>query len=412
MMKRAVVIIFLLYFCITGKNGYFTTQSATDDKLTINFDDGIGFHSPDSTYGLNFRFLIQNRLGFTSLSGNDLTVHEIDARIRRLRLRMEGFTGNHISYTMQLSFSRSDMDADNSVVPHIILDAMIYYSPVEKLKIGFGQEKLPGNRQRLNSSGQLQFTDRSITNEYFNIDRDFGIISNYTSDISGIHYKIKTAVSSGKGKNSLSYSNGLAFTARFELLPLGRFSGDGDFSEGDLQREPDLKLSLAGSFHYNHNAIKTRGQRGDLLYEPRNLESAFLDVMVKYRGWAALAEYMDRSTSDPVTRSPDNEIMFVKTGYGINGQLSYLFKNDLEVAGRYSVVRPELQGFDNEPGQPTETLVPDPLVKEYALGVTRYIINHKVKAQGNLGYRKSKPAGTINSHQANWFLQFQVEVGI
>jgi hypothetical protein len=40
--------------------------------------------------------------------------------------------------------------------------------------IGFGQTKLPGNNQRVVSSGS-EFTDRTINNSRFNIDRDFGL---------------------------------------------------------------------------------------------------------------------------------------------------------------------------------------------------------------------------------------------
>jgi hypothetical protein len=40
---------------------------------------------------------------------------------------------------------------------------------------GFGQTKLPGNNQRVVSSGSLEFTDRTINNSRFNIDRDFGL---------------------------------------------------------------------------------------------------------------------------------------------------------------------------------------------------------------------------------------------
>jgi hypothetical protein len=36
-----------------------------------------------------------------------------------------------------------------------------------------GQTKLPGNNQRVVSSGSLEFTDRTINNSRFNIDRDF-----------------------------------------------------------------------------------------------------------------------------------------------------------------------------------------------------------------------------------------------
>jgi hypothetical protein len=49
-----------------------------------------------------------------------------------------------------------------------------FYKPTKI--VGFGQTKLPGNNQRVVSSGSLEFTDRTINNSRFNIDRDFGLL--------------------------------------------------------------------------------------------------------------------------------------------------------------------------------------------------------------------------------------------
>jgi len=62
---------------------------------------------------------------------------------------------------------------------NIIRDAVMFYRPNKYWSIAFGQTKLPGNRQRVNSSGALQLTDRTINNARFNIDRDFGIQTYY-----------------------------------------------------------------------------------------------------------------------------------------------------------------------------------------------------------------------------------------
>jgi hypothetical protein len=51
----------------------------------------------------------------------------------------------------------------------------VLYKPTKNWTIGFGQTKLPGNNQRVVSSGSLEFTDRTINNSRFNIDRDFGV---------------------------------------------------------------------------------------------------------------------------------------------------------------------------------------------------------------------------------------------
>jgi hypothetical protein len=74
-------------------------------------------------------------------------------------------------YAIQLSFAPGDVgefrEGENI---NIIRDAVVFYRPNKHWNISFGQTKLPGNRQRVNSSG-LQLTDRSINNTRFTIDR-------------------------------------------------------------------------------------------------------------------------------------------------------------------------------------------------------------------------------------------------
>ncbi|MFN8808969.1 MAG: porin, partial [Cyclobacteriaceae bacterium] len=48
---------------------------------------GLGITSPDSAFLMNIRFRLQNRIGITTISGSDFSVNEVEARVRRLRLR-------------------------------------------------------------------------------------------------------------------------------------------------------------------------------------------------------------------------------------------------------------------------------------------------------------------------------------
>jgi hypothetical protein len=83
--------------------------------------------------------------------------------VRRLRLRLDGFVlQRRLQYYIQLSFSKADMELEGGTVPQTIRDAMVYYHFNKRFYLGFGQSKLPGNRQRVISSGNQQFADRSI----------------------------------------------------------------------------------------------------------------------------------------------------------------------------------------------------------------------------------------------------------
>lgn len=176
-------------------------QYESDERATIRFEEGLGFFAPDTSLGVNLRFRMQNLLMVTSESHQDLDISAIDARVRRLRLRFDGFIGKSkkLTYYLQLAFSREDQDWDNTHIPNIVRDAMVYYNFNPHFYIGLGQGKLPGNRQRIISSGQQQFLDRSLVNSIFNIDRDFGVFAYYSFGIIKIPVYLKTAITTGEG---------------------------------------------------------------------------------------------------------------------------------------------------------------------------------------------------------------------
>ena len=334
-LHRNILIILLL---MSGQIAVFAQETPAVSFFTRK-QKGFGIVTADSTYSLKFQFRMQNRAAFVSRDLDDLAAESFELRIRRLRLKFEGFVYDpKLTYYIQLSFSRGDMDwrgPENSIAnssPNVVRDAVIYYNPTKNLRLGFGQTKLPGNRQRVVSSGDQQFADRSLVNSTFNIDRDFGFFAHLTSKF----IILRGAITSGEGRNSLRSNNGLAYTGRIEFLPFGRFTGENDYIEGDLEREQLPKLSLAGTFSHNDRAVRESGQLGEDLFTPRTIRNLEFDALLKYNGWAWYNEYMQRISSNPVTQNPDDSsIRFVYAGKGYLSQLSYLFRNNIEIAGRY-----------------------------------------------------------------------------
>ncbi len=392
------IIAILILLC---SNSDLKAQRETDEKAFISFDDGIGFFAPDSAFGMNLRFRMQNRIGMTFENGWDDS--EFEATVKRCRLRFDGFIRNtKLTYYLQLSFSRGDQDWDNSHVPNVIRDAMVYYKFNKHFYMGFGQGKLPGNRQRVTSSGAQQFADRSIVNATFNIDRDFGVFAYYNNTLGRqFAWELKGAISTGDGRNILKTDNGLAYTGRIEILPLGKFTNKGDYFEGDIEREPKPKLSVAAAYSYNDNATRTGGTRGSELFQQRDIESVFADLILKYNGWCFTSEFAQRNSDHPVTMNHFNEIEFIQTGSGFNSQLSYLFLNNLEIAGRYSHIEPssQMKGLNM------------PVQDMYTLGFTRYISQHKTKLQLNLS-RIIRTDNVSFEENAFWNAMVQIEIGI
>lgn len=373
---------------------------------------GIGIVTADSSFSLNFQFRMQNRAAYVSKTEDDLSPESFEFRVRRLRLKFDGFIYNpKLSYYIQLSFSRGDMDwrgTDNSVnnhSPNVVRDAVIFYKPIHNLRLSFGQTKLPGNRQRVISSGDQQFADRSIVNATFTLDRDFGFFAHYTTP----YLILRGALTSGEGRNSVTSNSGLSYTGRMEVLPFGKFTGSNDYIEGDLEREPKPKLSIAATYNFNDLALRQAGQLGNDLYQARSLKNTEVDILFKYRGWAWYNEFMTRHTNNAVTVNPTDttKLRTVYVGEGYLTQLSYLFKNNYEIAARYSTTIPFSAIYNNA----KYTSLKERRLEQVELGITKYLNKHRLKIQGNVVY--GKYTNMVNkSNTGFWSGIFQIELGI
>jgi hypothetical protein len=361
----------------------------------FTYGKGLGITPPDSSFSLNIRFRIQNRAAFETASTTDLAITEVEARVRRLRLRLEGFAYSpKLTYMIQLSFSRGDMDYESLLFPNIIRDAYVQYAFSKHFSMGIGQTKLPGNRQRVNSSGDLQFADRSIVNSTFNIDRDFGVQFVYRKNL----LVAKGAISSGEGRNITVSDYGLAYTGRLEFLPFGPFTNGGDYFEGDLAREKRPKISFGVAFSHNENAARTAGQLGSMLYKGVDINTQIIDFLYKHNGWSFASEYIIRDSPSPITTNSTGGQRYVLTGTGQNYQSGYVFKSNYEIVGRYSVVQPnkKMEGLEAQK-------------ENFTIGLNKYLKGHRVKVQNDLTLERVHAATATTQ---SWIYRFQVELGI
>lgn len=399
-MKKVLSISILVLLVSTG------LYAQTNMAPYFSYGKGLGITSPDSLFMLNIRFRIQNRFAFTTESLEDLSISEVEARVRRMRLRFDGFIYDpRLTYVIQLSFSRGDLDFDDTGFPNVVRDALVMYSFNKHFSLGLGQTKLPGNRQRVNSSGDLQLPDRSIVNSTFNVDRDFGLQLYYNNKLGFMTYVLRGALTSGEGRNVTKSDKGLAYTGRLELLPFGAFTNGGDYFEGDLSREPKPKISIGLTYSDNENATRTGGQLGVFLPpgEQRDIETSMLDFLFKYNGWALASEYLNRTTIDPlILIDPvESDYAFIYKGHGFNVQGSYLFKNNWELVSRFSEVKPDVELADFTP-----------YVKQYTLGTTKYIKGHRLKLQCDVTLEDRDWLTNFKPDTRNWQVRFQIEAGI
>lgn len=373
-----------------------------DNKISFGFDQkkGLGIKTTDDFFSLNFRFRMQNSI---SIQKADKT--EYDAEIRDFRLRLDGHLYSpKLSYKIQVSLAPKELKHKEEESLNIIKDLLVQYQFDKNWSLLFGHTKLPGNRQQLSSSGELQLTDRSINNSKFRLESDLGLHLQYKAMYKeAFSYAITTAISTGKALlNKAHAEDNYALTGKLELYPFGEFTDGGAKYEGDLARETSPKLLVSGAFHHTNNALHSQGIKGAKLYEATDIQAVFVDLLFKYKGWAAMFAYLNRSADNIATQSNLDPSLkaFVFAGQGTDYQLSYLFPSKYEITARFSN-----QSVDD---QLKQNHFPD--TKQWSLGATKYIWNHKIKLQTQVSYQQE--SYQLKSNKDSWYARIQIEVGI
>ena len=341
----------------------------------------------DSSFSMNVSARMQ-MLGTSNWDvNNGLYNPTSNLLVRRARLKFSGFAYSpKLKYKLELGLSNRDIGKASSFTneaPKYILDAVVKWNFSGNFVLWFGQTKLPGNRERVISSGDLQQVDRSLLNSRFNIDRDMGFQLRHHFNLTDTFIvKEMFAVSQGEGRNITTGNlGGHQYTSRVELLPFGKFASKGDYRGSDLKFEPTPKLALGFTYDFNNDAVKNRSNQGSYMtndtgFYSTNISTVFVDAMYKHKGFSVMAEYAYRDAEDAFAKNSDGTLTGdeVQVGNALNLQTGYLLSKTLEISGRYTNI-----DWDSDiTGKGAEN--------QYTLGLSKYIVGHKLKVQTDVSY--------------------------
>ena len=341
----------------------------------------------DSSFSMNMSARMQ-MLGTSNWDlNNGLTNPSSSLLVRRARLKFDGFAYSpKLKYKLELGLSNRDIGKASSFTneaPKYILDAVVKWNFSGNFVLWFGQTKLPGNRERVISSGDLQQVDRSLLNSRFNIDRDMGFQLRHHFNLTDTFIvREMFSVSQGEGRNITTGNlGGHQYTSRIELLPFGKFASKGDYRGSDLKFEPAPKLALGFTYDFNNDAVKNRSNQGSYMtndtgFYSTNISTVFVDAMYKHKGFSVMAEYAYRDAEDAFAKNSDGTLTgdVVQVGNALNLQTGYLLSKTLEISGRYTNI-----DWDSDiTGKGAEN--------QYTLGLSKYIVGHKLKVQTDVSY--------------------------
>lgn len=363
----------------------FVPRPVTGSKNRYQPGEGFAFGSDDGAFSLRIRGRAQFRYEGSHddeakrLADGESGDWKQTVMIRRARLSLVGHAFEpHLRYQVQLNFAPQDVQwGEDGPQNSAIRDWFVTLDHYPNAELRFGQMKVPYNRERVNSSGDLQFADRSLANGEFNLDRDLGIQlrSNDFLGLGKLRYMLGAFKGDGRDGYKVVDAGGL-LVARAEVLPMGKFA---DYEQADFDREASPKLALGASYSYQRQAKRDRGVLGTKPADggTSDYQHAQADAILKFRGLSWSSEVFWREGSRNAGSALDKTGAVIaaakaRSGWGWVSQAGYLLPSkDVEIAARYSAVQP--LGASSLPAQ-----------HEAGPGVSWYFHRHAWKLQADL----------------------------
>jgi len=290
---------------------------------------------------------------------NDSSVSNFS--IRRARFSLGGRAYEHFGYAMQLELAGSSVK---------ILDANVRYQLAPFATFWAGQGKAFFGRQQLNSSGNLNFVDRTLVDGRFSAGRQAGIALIGKNDSETFEYNL--GIYNGTGINTPNPNNKHMFVARVVLTPLGAYSPVE--SAHDYPDSPLFAIGASGLHTF------TGTGPNETKINRLNIEGAF-----KIKGWNTTSElYLEEAM-------PVGDDRFTTTGWYI--QSGFLFPNRRnEIALRYGIISPNNVPLNSD-------------VIEIGGSVSHYILQHRAKIQADIRNVERK---ALNTNNPEFRLQLQL----
>lgn len=338
-----------------------------DSGFYIASPEGIKVGDLDVPFLLRHRARLQFRHSYFDSTGPN--PDENDFELERARLQFLGyFLRPYLEYQITLD---GDEDDTREVETIGFYDWFISYNfskplgwECSEMGLRFGKWKSPMWRQETESSGRQQFTDRSMADKFFQVDRNDGVTLFGKFDLAGRPLKWEAGFINGFNTTTSRPSRAATTTGAppdmdNDLAFVSKTSWDLIGEWGDADGEPDIMYHCCPALRAGTTFGATRVDLGSGTLETRESReirvcdtgarltdvlpdsvSEFTELLYgadwgfKYRGWSLNNEYFCRNIFDFAGADVDN--LF---DWGTYAQLGYfIVPKKVEVAGRYSTV--------------------------------------------------------------------------
>lgn len=313
---------------------------------------GFELNTDDGKFGL----AIQNRIQFRYAepfdsdpkSLDDINKESSSFMIRRARTKLSGHAFQPwIKYYMQYDWSQP-----------VLRDLSLTIDKYSWAQVRFGRGKVTYNNERVTSSGNQQFVNRSIVNDIFTVDRQQGIEVKgnfFPGTWHDITYWAGAFTGEGIGERN-NDDNKLMYSGRLQWNAMG---GEMKFSQSDTDFHDHAALNIAiaantnrsrcTAFETDSNSCRTLtdlnliGQNRYVSPSKTNggqyeIHQMMEEINYMYKGFSFLHELHHKKIRDVISNDEVKLLGgFVQAGYFPHGMFKDI-PRELEVAGRYALV--------------------------------------------------------------------------
>lgn len=285
-------------------------------------------------------------------------------------------------------------------------EAYLEYRPnvIHAINMGLRADYIDSRETRFQGEN-LGFTDRSEVSAAFDAIFNYGLRYKGNYRLGGQLVKTYASVTSGDSRSGLQKNyGGFKYGIRVDYLPFGKFTSGGEFYMDDLAVERKPKLVIGGVFSFNDGITSAMGTNGGRWLYANDKGKIILpdytkwvaDYLFKYGGFYSLGSYVASSTSIPngiagefrlngtfnkynQTQTAQQTDSLVRSrlnvGTGFNVQAGYILPSSIAIGARFTTLKAHVNSATFADYN-----------RFYDLIVTKYIFNHNLKIQAQIGF--------------------------
>lgn len=288
----------------------------------VHWNRGTRFEFPDNGFTAGFTTQLQERYTFTDNDEKSGKKNTSSFDLRRARLIVSGTAlHNEFSYLLNADFVGAK-GSDGAKTTHL-RDAYLAWNACDWAEIRMGQYKTFISRQENTSSWRLQFPDRTVASDYFQLGRQGGLSGKFKTDddMFVLRAGVFNGQSDGEGINRSGIDTKHTGVVEARINPLGKMDA---YSETDVDYTEDLALSFGAAYAYSDmNSDIGMG------VEDISRNTLSVDASMKVQGFSMNGEFFwANMDADSSRDEPDLLGFYVQAGY-------FLAPKKFEVAARY-----------------------------------------------------------------------------